>query len=84
MFILCKRILIYDIVVVLFLFSDTICATNEKDVAKFAGVVENITVHVLEDESYFKNDNVVKSLKLNVSWMPPNGEKQPSSYRYIN
>lgn len=84
MFILCKWILIYDIVAVLLLYSDTICATNEKNVTKFAGVVENITVYVLEDESYFKNDNVMKSLKLNISWMPPNGGKQPSSYRCIN
>lgn len=78
---LCKWILIYDIVVVLLLYSDTICATNTKNVAQFASVVENITVHVLEDESYLKNDNV---LKLNVSWMPPNGGKQPSSYRCTN
>lgn len=84
MFIRCKWILIYDIVAVLFLYFDTTCATDVKDVAKFAGVVENITVYVLEDESYFKNDNVLKSLKLNVSWIPPNGRKQPSSYRCAN
>lgn len=83
MFILCKWILIYDIIVVLFLYFDTICGTNAKNVTKFAGVVENITVYVLEDESYFKNDNVLKSLKLNVSWMPPIGGK-PSSYRCID
>lgn len=81
MFIQCKYILIYDIIIVWLLYSDTICA-NAKNVTKFAGVVENITVHVSENESYFKNDNVLKSLKLNVSWTPPNGEKEPSSYRY--
>ncbi|XP_018315418.1 vascular endothelial growth factor receptor 3 isoform X1 [Mycetomoellerius zeteki] len=79
MFIQCKYILIYDIIIVWLLYSDTICA-NVKNVTKFAGVVENITVHVSENESYFKNDNVLKSLKLNVSWTPPNGEKEPSSY----
>jgi len=67
-------------VVVLLLYSDTICAINTKNVTKFAGVVENITVNVLED-SYLKNDDVLKSLKLNVSWMPPKAGK-PSSYRY--
>ncbi|XP_024887703.1 tyrosine-protein kinase Mer-like isoform X2 [Temnothorax curvispinosus] len=79
MFILCKWIYICNIVVLL-LYFDTICATNVKNVAKLAGVVENITVYVLEDESYLINDNILRSLKLNVSWTPPNGGKQPSSY----
>lgn len=80
----CKWILIYDIVIVLLLYSDTICATNIKNAPKFVGIVENITVYGVEDQSYFKSDNVMKSLKLNVSWMPPNGGKQPSSYRCTN
>lgn len=83
MFIQCKWILTYDMVIVLLL-SGTICATNAKNTPKFVGIVENITVYVLEDESYFQSDNVLKPLKLNVSWMPPNGGKQPSSYRCIN
>ncbi|XP_011859513.1 PREDICTED: platelet-derived growth factor receptor alpha [Vollenhovia emeryi] len=79
MFVLCKWILIYNTVVLL-LYSDTVCATNAKEVEKLAGVVENITVQVLEDKSYLKNDNVLESLKLNVSWIPPSGGKQPYSY----
>ncbi|XP_071570605.1 vascular endothelial growth factor receptor 3 [Temnothorax nylanderi] len=79
MFIPCKWIYICDLVALL-LYFDTICATNVKNVAKLAGVVENITVYVLEDESYLINDNILRSLKLNVSWTPPNGGKQPSSY----
>ncbi|KAG5319797.1 FES kinase, partial [Acromyrmex heyeri] len=77
MFIQCKYILIYDIIIMLLLYSDAI---NAKNITKFAGVVENITVYVSEDESYFKSDNALKSLKLNVSWTPSNGEKEPSSY----
>ncbi|XP_011705937.1 PREDICTED: uncharacterized protein LOC105461151 [Wasmannia auropunctata] len=80
MFIQCKWILIYDIVIVWLLYSNTICATNAKNVANFAGVVENITVYVLEDKNYFKSDNDLKSLKLNISWIPPNEGKQPESY----
>ncbi|KAL0123419.1 hypothetical protein PUN28_005742 [Cardiocondyla obscurior] len=82
-FILYKWILIYDIVTLLLLHTDTICAINAEDVKKFAGVVENITVHVVEDSDYFINDNATKSLKLNISWMPPNEGKQPSSYSVI-
>ncbi|KYN31606.1 Fibroblast growth factor receptor [Trachymyrmex septentrionalis] len=80
MFIQCKYILIYDIIIVWLLYSDATCAINAKNITKFAGVVENITVYVSEDESYFKSDNALKSLKLNVSWTPSNGEKKPSSY----
>jgi len=79
MFIQCKYILIYDIIIVLLLYSDAI---NAKNITKFAGVVENITVYVSEDESYFKSNTALKSLKLNISWTPPNGEKELSSYRY--
>jgi len=77
----CKWILIYDIIIVWFFYSNIIYATNAKNVTKFAGMVENITVYVLEDKSYFKSNNV---LKLNISWLPPNGGKQPSSYRCTN
>ncbi|KYM94722.1 PREDICTED: fibroblast growth factor receptor 1-like [Cyphomyrmex costatus] len=80
MFIQCKYILIYDIIIVLLLYSNIIYATNAKNVTKFAGIVENITVYVLEDESYFKSNSILKPLKLNVSWTPPNGKKEPSSY----
>ncbi|GAB1862189.1 Vascular endothelial growth factor receptor 3-like isoform X1 [Camponotus japonicus] len=50
---------------------------------RFAGIVENITVYALKDENYLENDNILKSLKLNISWIPPNKGKQPSSYSII-
>jgi len=80
----CKSILasIYGIVLVL-LFNTY--ATNVK-IAKvgFVGIVKNITVYAFEDEIDLKNRDIyaLKSLKLNISWIPPNGEKQPSSYRW--
>ncbi|CAL1681076.1 unnamed protein product [Lasius platythorax] len=50
---------------------------------RFAGIVENITVYALRDGSYLENDNMLQSLKLNISWVPPNKGKQPSSYSII-
>lgn len=78
MFVQCKWILIYNIIIILFLCSNT---TNAKNAMRFAGIVENITVYALKDENYLENDNILKSLKLNISWIPPNKGKQPSSYR---
>lgn len=75
----CKRILIYNIIIILFLCSDTICTINAKNIMKFAGIVENITVYALRDGS-LEND-MFKPLKLNISWVPPKEGKQPSSYR---
>ncbi|XP_036148179.1 vascular endothelial growth factor receptor 3 isoform X2 [Monomorium pharaonis] len=80
MFIRWKLIIIYDIIIVTLLYFNTICATGVRNPMKFAGVVENITVYVLEDTNYFQSDSVQKSLKMNVSWMPPSEGKQPSSY----
>ncbi|KAI4496150.1 hypothetical protein M0802_008017 [Mischocyttarus mexicanus] len=50
---------------------------------KFVGNVKNITVNVLKDDKYLNADDVYKSLKLNISWLPPHGNKQPSSYSVI-
>jgi len=80
----CKSILIYSIVIVL-LFNTYV--TNVKiATVGFVGIVKDITVYALEDESDFKNGDmyVLKSLKLNISWIPPNGRKQPSSYRWAS
>lgn len=82
MFTQCKWTLIYNIVGLL-LYFDITCAANAGNIIKFAGTVENITVYALEDENSLNNDNTLKSLKLNVSWIPPDGERQPSSYRCI-
>lgn len=49
---------------------------------EFVGNVRNVTVKVLQDEPGFESDtDLHKSLKLNVSWLPPDGNKRPSSYR---
>ncbi|RLU16353.1 hypothetical protein DMN91_012113 [Ooceraea biroi] len=80
----CKLILVYGIVIALFL-SNT-CATNAKiATARFPGIVENITVRALEGGNYLENEDAhtLKSLKLNVSWVPPNGGKRPSSYSIL-
>lgn len=77
----CKRILTYSIIIILFICTDTIHTTNVKNTMRFAGIVENITVYALRDGSYLENDNMLQSLKLNISWVPPNKGKQPSSYR---
>lgn len=62
----------------MFLCSNTTNATNTM---RFAGIVKNITVNLLNNENYLENNNILKSLKLNISWLPPNEGKQPSSYR---
>lgn len=79
----CMWILIRDIVIVLLLLSHAICATNIKNVIKFAGIVENITVYALEDVNDLENENTLKSLRMNISWMPPSKGKEPSSYRSL-
>lgn len=76
-----KWILIYDIIVVVLLLHSTTCATSPKKVMKYVGIVNNITVYALENENSVESDSVSKSLKLNISWMPPN-EGKPSSYRW--
>lgn len=81
MFAQCKWVLIYNMIIILFLCSNTICTTNAENAMRFTGVVENITVYAIKDENYLENDNMLKSLKLNISWMPPNKGKQPISYR---
>lgn len=82
MFLQYKWILTYIIVIILLLHSTTICATNSKKVTKFAGIVKNITVYALEDEHSLESNSTSKSLKLNVSWMPPDEGRQPSWYRW--
>nr|XP_031830019.1 receptor-type tyrosine-protein kinase FLT3-like [Nomia melanderi] len=54
------------------------CAKNG---VEFAGAVRNLSATVLQDEKY--SNNVYKFLKLNVSWLPPDSVRQPSSYSII-
>ncbi|XP_035722626.1 vascular endothelial growth factor receptor 2-like isoform X1 [Vespa mandarinia] len=53
------------------------------NIDKFVGNVKNITVYTLKDENYLNDNDIYKSLKLNISWLSPNGNKQPSSYSVI-
>lgn len=48
---------------------------------KLFGDVRNITVYALEDKKYLNHYDIYQSLKLNISWLPPNENMQPSSYR---
>ncbi|XP_076300533.1 uncharacterized protein LOC143218874 [Lasioglossum baleicum] len=50
---------------------------------EFFGAVRNLSVNVVRDERYSASENVYKSLKLNVSWLPPSSARQPSSYSII-
>ncbi|KAI4483139.1 hypothetical protein M0804_008194 [Polistes exclamans] len=67
--------------VIFFVFNiNTSWASNTN---KFVGNVKNITVYVLKDDKYLNSNDIYKSLKLNISWLPPNENKQPSSYSVI-
>lgn len=83
-----KWIFTHNIIIILLLYSETTCAVTNttntnanSNVMKYAGIVENITVHVLKDESYANDHDALKLLRLNVSWIPPKEGKEPSSYR---
>ncbi|XP_014482974.1 PREDICTED: vascular endothelial growth factor receptor 3-like [Dinoponera quadriceps] len=77
-----KWILIHGTVILSLLYSNT-WAISPKNAVTFAGIVNNITVYALEDKSSLESDDMSKSLKLNVSWMPPSKGRQPSSYSII-
>lgn len=60
------------------------CLYNEnyaKNTNQFVGAVRNLSVKLLQDWNYKEKHDAYKFLKLNISWLPPNGTKQPSSYR---
>ncbi|KAK2585418.1 hypothetical protein KPH14_010086 [Odynerus spinipes] len=68
------------IVILLFFNTVKLRASTTK---KYVGNVQNITVYAIENKKYLDNNDIYKSLKLNISWLPPNGNKQPSSYSVI-
>lgn len=74
---------IYNIAFIILLLHSTTCATDSKNVVKFAGIVKNIVVYAVEDENSLESNSTTKSLKLNVSWIPPDEGRQPSWYRCI-
>lgn len=66
-------------IVIFLMFNINVLWTSNTN--KFVGNVKNITVYALKDENYLNNSDIYKYLKLNISWLSPNGNKQPSSYR---
>lgn len=70
-------ILIYSILI-LFYLCDGKYVTNTNE---YVGTVRNLSVEVLKDPKYIEKQDAYKFLKLNISWLPPNTFRQPSSYR---
>ncbi|KZC14602.1 Insulin-like growth factor 1 receptor [Dufourea novaeangliae] len=52
-------------------------------VTEFVGTVKNLSVIALQDEKYLTSDNAYNFVKLNISWLPPDSGRQPSSYSVI-
>lgn len=61
----------------------TIITADETEKSHKNILTNNITVYVFEDENSFENGSMLKSLKLNVSWIPPDKGRRPSSYRCV-
>ncbi|XP_012236822.1 vascular endothelial growth factor receptor 3-like isoform X2 [Bombus impatiens] len=53
------------------------------DTSEFVGSVRNLSVTVLQDPKYVGKQNAYKYLRLNISWLPPDSARQPSSYSVI-
>lgn len=47
----------------------------------FVGSVQNLSVKALLADEHADSNNAYKFLKLNISWLPPNSSRVPSSYR---
>ncbi|CAK9803407.1 Tyrosine-protein kinase receptor torso [Anthophora quadrimaculata] len=52
--------------------------------SEFVGTVRNLSVEVFQDQGKYTDvKDAYKFLKLNISWLPPNSTRQPSSYSVI-
>lgn len=72
-----QSLLIYSTLVSFYLCNGSYAGdTNE-----FVGSVRNLSVTVLKDPKYVGKQNAYKYLRLNISWLPPDSVRQPSSYR---
>ncbi|XP_076235688.1 uncharacterized protein LOC143180047 [Calliopsis andreniformis] len=61
-----------------------LCAGKHVESASgFVGTVSNLSVTALLDERYVENNDTYKFLRLNISWLPPNNTRLPSSYSVI-
>ncbi|XP_060829853.1 vascular endothelial growth factor receptor 3-like isoform X1 [Bombus pascuorum] len=74
-----QSLLIYSMLVSFYLCNGSYAGdTNE-----FVGTVRNLSVTVLQDPKYVGKQNAYKYLRLNISWLPPDSSRQPSSYSVI-
>ncbi|XP_012173270.2 vascular endothelial growth factor receptor 3 isoform X2 [Bombus terrestris] len=74
-----QSLLIYSTLVSFYLCNGSYAGdTNE-----FVGSVRNLSVTVLKDPKYVGKQNAYKYLRLNISWLPPDSVRQPSSYSVI-
>ncbi|XP_053982441.1 mast/stem cell growth factor receptor Kit-like isoform X2 [Hylaeus volcanicus] len=71
--------LIYSVLIVFYLCSEYYVGSA----IKYVGVVQNISVTTLQDNRYVDSNDMYKSFKLNISWLPPDSKRQPSSYSII-
>ncbi|KOX74554.1 Vascular endothelial growth factor receptor 2 [Melipona quadrifasciata] len=71
--------LIYAALVLSYLYNENYA----KNTNEFVGAVRNLSVKFLQDRNYKEKQDAYKFLKLNISWLPPNSTKPPSSYSII-
>ncbi|XP_076634682.1 receptor-type tyrosine-protein kinase FLT3 isoform X1 [Colletes latitarsis] len=71
--------LIYGIFISLYLCSKY----HVESVVRYVGAVQNLSVEALQDNRYIESNNTYKFLQLNISWLPPNSNRQPASYSII-
>ncbi|KOC67767.1 Vascular endothelial growth factor receptor 3 [Habropoda laboriosa] len=77
-----QLLLIYSALVLLYLHNGK-CMYMES-AHESVGIVRNLSVEVFQDQRrYTEMDDAYKFLKLNVSWLPPNSTRHPSSYSII-
>lgn len=69
--------LIYGVLIFLYLFDET----RVQGGTGFIGPVQNLSVKAFQDDRYAETNDTYKFLKLNISWLALNSDRQPSSYR---
>ncbi|XP_076683959.1 uncharacterized protein LOC143376992 [Andrena cerasifolii] len=70
-------ILIYGVLIFLYLFDET---RRVQGGTGFISPVQNLSVKAFQDDRYAETNDTYKFLKLNISWLAPNSDRQPSSY----
>ena len=67
---------IYGVLIFLYLFHET----RVHGGTGFISPVQNLSVKAFQDDTHAETNDAYKSLKLNISWLAPNTDRQPSSY----